>query len=826
MPIQIPPLPPEQLRWRINENRLDFRGTKDLEPVAGVIGQPIAREAMRFGLQSQAPGQNIYVRGLSGTGRMTLVQSLLQELQPKARRHCDYCYINDFSRPDRPKLLVMPSGAGFKLRQQLEQMASFITDRLGQALEAGPVKTRRQAMENRLQKRLSEITQPLEEKLRTEGLTLVRLQNGPVTQLSMFPMIMGKAMPPEEFHQMVQSGQVDSEDWDKYQENLKKYLKPLQEASRKVHSLWRKGLQELQKYNEDQARLILRELCSDVIANVNEPSVQNEVVAYLNEIVEDVLKYRLGRNPADLPDAHLRYSINVIAEHQEQDSPVVIEAMPSVANLLGTVEVEWDTQGRPQTNYKSIRAGSLLRADGGYLVLDARDLLAEPSAWQILIRTLRSKKLEIIPVDSSNPYSTTAIKPEPIPVNIRVIMIGDAGLYYELNDADPDFADLFKVLVDFDSEIERDKEAPRAYGQVISRLVKDEDLPHFDSSAIAALTEHGARIASRRGKVSARFGRIADIAREAAFLAREQSKDEVTRELVQEAIQRTKYRASLPTRNFMRLLEDKIIRLRVQGTVVGQINGLAVMSTGSLNYGFPTRITATVGAGDGRLIDIQGESDLSGQIHTKGFHTLNGLLRHLLRTNYPLSFCASIAFEQHYGLIDGDSASAAEACCVLSALTNVPLKQNFAITGAIDQHGHLQAIGGVNEKIEGFFDACNTLGLTGDQGVIIPRVNAGDLMLREDVVKACTSGRFHIYAVDTLHRALELLSDKPAGVLIDNAYPEGSVLYMAVQKTREYWLNSHLAAAAPTQQLNPNTQANQTMSAAEPSPFNQIISGR
>lgn len=788
MPIQITPLPPEQLRWRINDNRLDFRSTKELEPVTGVIGQPIAREAMRFGLQSHAPGQNIYVRGLSGTGRMTLVHSLLAELKPPARRRCDYCYINNFKRPDRPRLLTLPSGQGDVLRQHLEVLADFANGKLEQILDTGPIKARRQAIQNRVQKQLNEITQPLEDELRTNNMTLVTLQNGPVAQVSIFPTVMGKPMAPEEFRQVVQAGQVDSEEWDHYQDNLKKYAKQVQAVSAKAHKVWRGGIKELQAYNEKEARHILRDLCNDILSDVKHEPVKE----YLKEVIDDIVLRRLGRDPAKLPDPRTIYSVNVVAEHREEDSPVVLEAIPTMANLAGTVETEWDSHGRPHTNYLSIRAGSLLRADGGYLILDAHDLLQEPGAWRTLMRTLRSGKLEIIPTDGSNTFTPQSLKPDPIPINVRVILIGDGGLYYQLDAADQDFGDLFKVLVDFDSEIERDKTAVKQYGQVIARLVQDEELPHFDAGAVAALTEHGARIASRRGKVTARFGRIADVAREAAFLAGQNEDDEVQRDHVEDAVQRMRYRASLPSRNYIRLLEDKMIRLRIQGEVVGQINGLAVIHAGSLAYGFPARITATIGAGQAGLINIEGASELSGQIHTKGFYILGGLLRHMLRTNHPLAFSASIAFEQSYGMIDGDSASAAEACCLLSALTNVPLRQNLAITGAIDQLGHLQAIGGVNEKIEGFYDTCHALGLTGDQGVIIPKANAGDLMLRRDVVKACNNGKFNIYAVDTVHRALELFTGKPAGVLIDGAYPEGSLLQLAIQRAREFWLNTAL----------------------------------
>jgi ATP-dependent Lon protease len=413
--------------------------------------------------------------------------------------------------------------------------------------------------------------------------------------------------------------------------------------------------------------------------------------------------------------------------------------------------------------------------------------MQEPGAWRALTRTLRTGRLEIVPPERGFWGLPTPVNPEPIPISIRVILLGDMMTYYYLDALDRDFGDLYKVLADFDHEIERDDHGVRHYGQVIAHITREEDLQPFDRTGVAALTEHGARIAAHAHKLTAQFGRIADIAREAAFLAGGNGSAEVSGEHVRTAIKRTKERASLPSRRFQQLIRSGTIQIHTDGEVVGQVNGLAIMSAGPLTFGFPARITSTIGPGRAGLINIEGVAAMSGSIHTKGFYILGGLLRHLLHADHPLAFSSSIAFEQSYGGIDGDSASGAEICCLLSALTGIPIKQSFAMTGAIDQHGHIQAIGGVNEKIEGFFDACDYFGLTGDQGVIIPQSNAGDLMLRHDVVEACAAGRFHVYAVSMVHEALEILTGTPAGVYRAGAYTEGSVLARAVQQARTYW---------------------------------------
>ncbi len=479
------------------------------------------------------------------------------------------------------------------------------------------------------------------------------------------------------------------------------------------------------------------------------------------------------------------YGVNIVLTHEDAHSkPIVFERTPSLINLLGTVEPKFGPGGVAMSDYRGIIPGALLNAACGYLILDVDDVLSEPGAWRMLMRTLRTGRLEIVPPEIGWMRQYVVIQPEPIEINVRVILIGDVMTYYMLDSADPDFRELFKVLSDFDSELVRSDQSVKQYASVVAFLAADENLPPFHKSAIAALAEHGARIAARRNKLTAKFGRIADLAREAAFLA---SNQVVMDHHVKMAVRRTKLRASLPSRKFREFVESETIMVQTRGEVVGQINGLAVMRSGPLTYGFPARITATIGPGRSGVINIEGQAQMSGSIHTKGFQILGGLLRYLLNTHHPLAFSASIAFEQSYGGIDGDSASGAEIICLLSALTDIPIRQNLAMTGAIDQHGHVEAIGGVNEKIEGFFDTCNHFGLTGDQGVVIPKSNADDLMVRADVVDACSKEKFHIYAVDNICDAIEIVTGVPAGSNRQEGYEEGTLLAKARKRALEFW---------------------------------------
>jgi ATP-dependent Lon protease len=564
----------------------------------------------------------------------------------------------------------------------------------------------------------------------------------------------------------------------------------LKETSQNVNEAVRNSAARMDKLMEQ----LVRELSAEIVTPIRQQFPSTKVELFLDEVVDFAVSHFTRRQPSTVePNFSISCGVNIVLTHAHPTSrPVIEETTPSLLNLLGTVEPSFGPNNEALTDYRGIRAGALLNADQGYLILDVKDVLEEPGAWRALMRALRTEQLEIVPREISWLRQASVIFPEPIDIKVRVILIGDLGTYYTLDYNDSDFSELFKVLADFDDEIDRDSAGVKLYSQVLASLCRSESLPPFHRDAVAAITEHGARISSRNGKLTAKFGRIADIAGEAAFLSDGKL---VNAQNVRSAIDRTKSRASLPSRKFWEMVQNRSIIIQTSGTVVGQINGLAVMRSGPLTYGFPARITATIGPGSAGIIDIEESARMSGAIHTKGFHILGGLMRQILPTRHPLAFSASLAFEQSYGGIDGDSASGAEVVCLLSALTKIPIRQSLAMTGAIDQLGHLQAIGGANEKIEGFFDACNHFGLTGDQGVVIPAANSHNLMLNQVVVDACAAGDFHVYAVENIFDAIELMTGIPAGRIDETGhYPEGTVLAMAHNRAEEYW---RLSLASP-----------------------------
>jgi len=746
-------IPPEGLRWRCDPDQLPFQSTAEVEPVSGVVGQESAVEALRFGLEIDAPGQNIFVRGLSGTGRLTLVHRLLKEIQPSCPLVKDCCFVHNFAQPDKPLLINLLPGKGQAFRRSMNNLAEFVQQDLSDALAKDEIKTRIAALDEKANQKLEEIISPLKKQLKEAGMALVSSQAGPMVQNTIFPVVEGQPVPPDQFDLLHEEGKVTEEQYQAFQTQLEDYQAQLEEIDVQASEIHNSHSEDVREVFEGSVHWIMGHLVSKIEAEFPDPAVHN----YLDQLVEDLISQRLGEPDQDVDFTRL-YRVNVVLDHQgKEQCPIIAESVPTVRSLLGSIEFDFE-EGEPRSSHMGIRSGSLLQADGGFLILEARDVLSESEAWKVLVRTLRTGQLEIVPSEDSHSMAPPLLKPAPIEINVKVVLVGEANTYYFLDTMDPDFPHLFKVLSDFDTVLPRDAVGVQSYAQVISRIVREEHLLHFDDTGVAALVEQGARIAASRGKLSTRFGRLADIAREASFLSQKQERKTVTGDDVREAVRFGKRRADLPARRFRMLVADGTLKVQVQGASVGQVNGLAVIKAGPLVYGFPARITATIGPGTAGVINIEGEADLSGAIHTKGFYILGGLLRFLLRTTHPLAFDASVAFEQSYGGIDGDSASGAEVCCLLSALTDIPLSQELAMTGAIDQMGNVLAIGGVNEKIEGFYDTCHDLGLTGGQGVIIPKANDGDLMLRDEVVESCARGRFRVLAVETVQQALEILS--------------------------------------------------------------------
>ncbi len=780
-------VPVDELRWRCDPAWVAaFSSTAEVEPIPGVVGQEDAIESLRFGLEIHAPGQNVFVRGITGTGRLTLLKRLLEEVRLACPLAPDRCYVHNFTDSDRPRLLSLPRGRARAFAKRVDELIGFIGEELLTALSSDALRERRNTLIDRAKSERDALTDPFEKELAGLELALVSISVGPGTQMAIVPLIDSRPTPPEAFEAMVAEGKISEERSRATIEKIGEQVRRFERIARELEELQESHRKQLHGLFEGESRKVL----SGFVRGVAREFPQEAAREFLDQIVEDVVAHRLASlSQGEDTEFTRHYRVNVVSDHSDgADCPVIVESNPTFQNLFGGIDREFLTEGGFHTDHRGLHVGSVVRADGGYLLLEARDVISEPGAWRALTRFLRTGRAEIGQSEAELPIYGPTLKPEPPLVSVKVVLIGDPEIYALLDGGDPEFPHLFKVLADFETSLPCEQSTVASYAGVIARIAKEEQLLPFSGDAIAALAEHGARISGRSDRLTTRFGRLADIAREASFIARKAPRTLVGRADIEGAVRQGKRRADLPSRRFRRFVRDGTIGIATTGSVIGQVNGLAVVHAGPLVYGFPSRITATIGPGTAGAINIEREAQLSGAIHTKGFYILGGLLRHLLRTDHPLAFSASIAFEQSYGGIDGDSASAAEMCCLLSALTSVPIRQDLAMTGAIDQHGRIQPIGAANEKIEGYYDICSEFGLTGDQGVIIPRANVRDLMLRVDIVEACRANRFHVYAVETIHEALELFTGLSAGESDGNGdYPRGTFLAKAVARAHEYW---------------------------------------
>ncbi len=773
----------EQVRWRCPAEALGFADTSELTPMDHILGQADAVSALRYGLENRHKGNNVFVRGLSGFGRTALIHEVIEDLALPPSKLPDLCYIHNFESPDQPRLLTLPTGRGVEFRDQMDDFAEFVTIELPQFLASDYMKGKVKQLALTHQEQLKVLGQPFEADLQEAGLVMVPMQVGQNTIPVILPVMEGKAVQFEELQQMRLDGRISEEDFQKIIEKISTFEKSLGEIGEQVQS--RQATQR-----DEQRQLYMDEATGFVATRIKAIQARfqlNNVTEFLASVQNDLIHHRLSEQVSE--DFSRYYRVNLICHHGADERRKVINLnTPNLSGLIGKIDRSiTPNSGMALSDHLMIKPGALMEANGGFLIIEVQDLLNEPGAWQALLRTLKSGLLEINQSEYLLPWSVTQLRPEPIPVDVKVVLVGDPEIYQLLDVYESRFSSMFKILADFGDTIPRDKAGFDAYANVVARLVKRDDLVELSAEAVARLIEHGARICSQAGQLTSRFGRIADITREASFIAQSEKANLVNAQHVTSAIANSKHRADLPARRFRRMIAEGSLRIHVKGAEVGQVNGLAVATAGPLTFGFPTRITASIGPGSAGAINIERESMLSGSVHTKGFLILSGLLRHKLKLDHPLAFSASIAFEQTYGGIDGDSASGAEFCCLISALTDLPLRQDLAMTGAIDQKGHILPIGGVTEKIEGYFDACQSVDFTGTQGVIIPRANAGELMLREDVVEAVAAGKFHIYAIESIDQALSLFLGKPAGEFKDGKYVSDTVLGLARDKAHAYW---------------------------------------
>ena len=769
-------LRPEELRAVCDPGRLGFPSTAELPPLDGMIGQERAQSATAFGIGMRRVGYNFFVLGPARTGKATTMRRVLEDRAAAETTPQDHCYVHNFADPYRPTALALPAGRGRALSDEMARLVDECKARLPRAFESEEFERHKNRLLEELGERQQAEVHPLEEAARKAGFAILRTPAG----LGVAPAPRGEPLGPDGF------AALPEPERERLEANSKALQEQVEATLRQLRQHEREARQAHEKLVRDVAAAATRQLVQELREGF---AGLDAVQRYLDQVEQDLIAHaeafrHLDEKPSlplpflAPPGAFLdRYRVNVLVDRSSaRGAPVVVEAHPSHGNLIGRIE------HRPQlgtlvTDFTLIKAGALHRANGGYLILEAKDVLRNFGAWEALKKALKSRVVRFEePLEEFRPFSAVSLAPEPIPLDLKVVLIGSPLLYYLLYALDEDFGELFKVKVDFDDSLARDAESERLYARFVGGACREEGLPAFAADGVAKLIEHGSRLVAHQGRLTSRLGELLDLVREAAFWAGERKHDLVHADDVAHAIAHRIHRANLLEERLGRMIGEGTLVIATDGEAVGQVNGIAVLSVGDHAFGRPSRITARTFTGKPGVIDIEREAKLGGPVHTKGVMILSGFLAGRFAREQPLALAASIAFEQSYEEIEGDSASSAELYALLSSLSGIPLGQSLAVTGSVNQRGEVQAVGGINEKIEGFFDVCNARGLTGRQGVIIPEANARHLMLRNDVVEAVRAARFHVHAVASVDEGIALLTGRPAGEPgRDGRFPEDSV---------------------------------------------------
>ncbi|MGS7252279.1 AAA family ATPase [Pseudomonas sp. SK] len=774
-------LAPEALTRRFSPEQFAFTNTDDLEPFRGVLGQERAVEALQFGVAMPRPGYNVYVMGEPGTGRFSFVKRYLKAEGKRQQTPADWVYVNHFDDTREPRALELPSGSAGAFIADMNGLIDNLLATFPAVFEHPSYQQKKGAIDRAFNQRYDRALDVIERASLEKDVALYR----DASNVAFTPMADGKALDEAEF------AQLPEEVREQFHEDIALLEERLNEELASLPQWKRESNNQLRQLNEETITLALQPL----LAPLSEKYAENAAVcAYLQSVQLNLLRTVVEQLVDDSKsDAAARKLLEeqyapslVVGHHADGGAPVVFEPHPTYDNLFGRIEYSTD-QGALYTSYRQLRPGALHRANGGFLILEAEKMLGEPFVWDALKRALQSRKLKMeSPLGELGRVATVSLTPQVIPLNVKLIIIGSRQLYYALQDHDPDFQEMFRVLVDFDEDMPMVDENLEQFAQLLRTRTNEEGMAPLTSDAVARLATYSARLAENQSRLSARIGDLFQLVSEADFI-RQLASDEMTDAgHIERAL---KAKATRTGRVSQRVLDDMlagIILIDTEGAAIGKCNGLTVLEVGDSAFGMPARISATVYPGGSGIVDIEREVNLGQPIHSKGVMILTGYLGSRYAQEFPLAISASIALEQSYGYVDGDSASLGEACTLISALSRTPLKQCFAITGSINQFGEVQAVGGVNEKIEGFFRLCEARGLTGEQGVIIPRANVATLMLDERVLQAVENGMFHVYAVSQADEALSLLVGEEAGVLDDKGqFTEGSVNARVVERLRE-----------------------------------------
>jgi lon-related putative ATP-dependent protease len=786
-------LPVEELRWTCPPEMIPADTTEGVEPIEGIIGQDRALKALKLGVELFSPGYNIFVCGLSGTGKATTIKTILEKIQPHKTLLRDLCYVHNFENEDEPVLLTFERGQGAAFKAEMAETLAMIRERLpGQFEEEEFVKKRKSMMEE-FNRKNADLYLAFEKEIQPDGFVVGRVQEGQSVHPDLMLRIQDKVFLMSDIHEAVDQQLVTAEQAEHVLERYRVLRVRLEDVFREGMKLNREFQRTMHEQERDVLSVVVNAAARELVENFPDPKVQHYLTQAREFILDNVEEVKKDASETEEESFDFSvFDVNLLLDSSTgPDCPVVIETNPTFRNVFGTVERQQDGQGFWLTNFTMIKSGSLLRADGGFLVLNAADTLTEPGVWKMLQRVLLYRKLEIQSIETLSQQSVTAMKPEAIDVNVKVILIGNNEIYGMLSAYERDFKKIFKVKADFDYEMQNTDIAVKQYTALVRKLISDEGLKHFDRDAIAAIVEYGARLVENKGKLTTQFSEIADIAREANYWCRQNSNRYVMLEHVVKAYEEARNRHSLFEEKMQEMIEDHSVLIDVSGARIGQINGLAVYGGERFYFGKPTRITAAVGAGRTGIINIEREAGLSGSTHDKGVLILAGYLRERFAQEHPLTLAASLSFEQSYSGVDGDSASSTEIYALLSALSGIPLRQDVAVTGSVNQKGVIQPIGGVNEKIEGFFQVCEAFDLTGEQGVVIPVQNVQNLMLHARVVEAVRQGRFHIWTVSTIEEGIEILTGVKAGSANEQGrYPTDTVFGRAQARLDDFYQRS------------------------------------
>jgi lon-related putative ATP-dependent protease len=735
-----------------------FNTTAELEDLDVAIGQSRALAALEFGVGMREPGYNLFVLGRSGSQRHRFTEEFLKADTAKRDLPDDWCYLNNFDDERKPIALRLPPGRGAELRRDMSQLVEDLKSAIPAAFESDHYRHSLAEIRQEFEDRVRSGIEQLQEEAKSKGLSLMPAPQG----FALAPLRHGKIIVEEDFDRL------PNEEKEQTAALIKEFTEKVRHHFEEVPGWHKQQHDRIAALNREVTELAIRHSIDQLKTRYAD---RPDVLVYLDAVREDVLQNARsfvsdGGSPfggADKP-ALTRYEVNVLVSHTAtRAAPIVYESHPNVQNLLGRVE-HLAQFGALLTDFTMIRAGALHRANGGYLILDADRLLVEPLAWSALKRALFAREVRIESLgELLSLASTVTLEPHPIPLDLKVILIGERRIYYLLCQLDPDFGELFKVAADFENRIDRSAANTALYARLIATVARRENMPPLDRGAVARVIEHAARLLGDSEKLTTRLRDVVDLLREACYWARRDGVLVIERSHVERAVAAQIARLDRLRIEMHEGIQRNLVLIDTEGETVGQVNGLSVLGLGNFAFGQPSRITATARIGSGEIVDIERESELGGPIHSKGVLILSAYLAAKYATDAPLSLRASLVFEQSYGGVEGDSASVAETCALLSALANVPIRQSLAVTGSVNQRGQVQVIGGVNEKIEGFFDVCHTRGLDGRHGVLVPRDNIKHLMLREDVVEAVASGRFHIYPIASIDEAIELLTGVSAG---------------------------------------------------------------